>query len=626
MTEHQVEPLSEDEKLSPGEFMSDLPDNKKVSDEDLGLVENKQLAQQAEEWEESDPPKGKKRGRPSKKTVQRQKWSREMGYEEWVDAIESKLGWQNPGVEVKLERIQPEWHKGIKVGGLLDSRECAPFSQREVMQRFGGGTYQIVVTGPRPEPGLPPISYKKRFSCAGIPKIDDSIDPDHGVGQQYKSPHAHEVEKGAVGHLGALTEQLMAAQLSGGGGGDSDSPLLERSFEAFKQLTDERARAREESAARQVEEAEKRYKDAKGEVDRLREEMERSRRELEGKAIESRNEMNSVLTTMLPTFNDSAARQVQHMMATFQAREERIETQHAKEIDSMQRTHNAALQQAEVLRQSELQRLEAMFTNQIGIISAELAGVKTQLEGERNENRKLRADIMRTHTEQLTRYQQEQDPIATMGKYAQVAEFAREFVPSMGGGASSSGPLSDDAPDYMKLISQVASSFGPAISQVLQARQEGQDQQGPPQPQMTPQQAMAIQQAQVAQAQQRQAAAMQSPGAVSQPQGPPSLPPPRVKPQRVTVSKGEMDKAMTLLATVKTAGTSASDAATAAMQHVDQGVLKAVSERPPDIVISEIERHGILPAVLSDEEGRTYLVEVLDTLKKLTDQPGTATG
>lgn len=602
----QIEPLSPDEELPEGTMPPEPPET--ISDDDLGRVENKQLQRQVEEKAEREEKQGKRRKKgPTRKTIQRQKMSREMSYEEWVDAIETKVGWQNPGVEVKLERIQPEWHKGLKVGGLLDSRECAPFSQKEVMERFGGGTYQIIVTGPRSEPGLPPVSYKKRFSCAGIPRVDEGVNPDSGVGTQYKSPHEHEVERGAVGHLGNLTEQLLTAQLSGDRRG-GDSPLLERSFQAFKQLTDERAKAREDAAMQARQDAEVRYEQAKAETERLRVEMEQSRREMERKNSDTRNEMNNVLTSMLPTFNDNASRQVQHMMATFQAREERIETQHAKEIESLQRNHGAALQQAEMLRQAELQRIEAMFTNQLGIVQAELTSVKSQLEGERAENRKLREEIMKNHTEQLTRFQQEQDPIANISKYAQVVEVAKEFIPSLGGGGDGPG-LSDDAPDYMKLISQVASSFGPAISQVLQARQEGQMQ-----PQLTPEQAMAIQQQRMMMQAQQQAQQHQAP------QGPPQLEPP----QKVTVSKGEMEKAMTLLATVKTSGTSASDAAAAAMQHINQGVLKAVAARSSGAVVSEIERHGLLPAVLSDEEGRAYLVEVLKTLRTLTSKPGTS--
>ncbi|MCW4027761.1 MAG: hypothetical protein NWE76_09810, partial [Candidatus Bathyarchaeota archaeon] len=494
--EDALDPVTPEEELQDDENISP-PSPQPVSDDDLGLVGNKQLERRiAEEEEEDDEPKRgrkkKKRG-PSKKTVQRQKWSREMSFEEWVAAIETKLGWQNPGVEVQLTRIQPEWHKGVKVGGLLDSRECAPFSQKEVMERFGGGTFQVVVSGPRPEPGLPPISYKKRFSCAGIPKIPDSIAPDDNVGQKYRSPHEHEVEKGAVSHLGALTEQLMAAQLSGGGKGAGE-PLLEKSFNAFKQLTDDRAKAREEAAHQARIDAESRYNLAKEEAERLRVEMERSRVDSERKSEAARGEMNTIITTMLPQLNDSASKQIQYMMATFQSREERIEANQAKEIESIQRGHNTALQQAEMLRQAELQRIEAMFTNQMGIVQAELVGYKTQLEAERIENRKLREEIMKLHTEQLSRYQQEQDPIAAMGKYAQVAEFAKEFVGGSGGGGEN---LSDEAPDYMKLISQVATSFGPAISQVLEAR--GGVSAGPQAPgpqQLSPQQEMAIHQAQ----------------------------------------------------------------------------------------------------------------------------------
>ncbi|MBW2674547.1 MAG: hypothetical protein JRD89_14240, partial [Deltaproteobacteria bacterium] len=138
---------------------------------------------QAEEEEEPAPRRGRKKKKLTK-TAQRQRTAREMLYDEWCDSIEEKCGWEAPGVRVRLERIEPEWYKidpqggPVKVGGLLDHRESGRFSESEIRERFGGGTFQIIASIPNiNKPGYPPVTYKKRFSVAGVPKLPRDMAP-----------------------------------------------------------------------------------------------------------------------------------------------------------------------------------------------------------------------------------------------------------------------------------------------------------------------------------------------------------------------------------------------------------------------------------------------------------------
>jgi hypothetical protein len=625
--EMEVPSFEKDEFLGPDDSVpipmkaSDLP-----SDDDLGLVGGV-VGAAMDDDEEEEEEKPKKRGRPkkgkrkmSRKTVAQQVRSREMSYQEWCEFIDQKIGWDTPGTEARLSRIQPEWWKGLKVGGLLDTRESGKFTEREILERFGGGTYEVYCIGLR-EPGLPPLQYKKRFSIAGAPRLPEDMAPGD-LGAMKPGGHTMattEAEKTAVSHLGSITDRL----LSGGGSDGASAKVYQDAYDRTRAADQDRIRAREEMAERAVKEADVRYERAREEADRARREMEEARAEAQSRINEAATHSNSIIATLLPTFSDNAARQVQQAMTSFQAREERIEADHAKEIAAMQRSQEMALERAEQQRAAELARVEAMFHGQLGMVQSELATVRAQLEAERNQANGLREEIRKLHMEQISHYQKEQDPIAAISKYQAVAEFAKEVLPQAGGGDGAGG-LSDDAPDYMKLIAHATQTLGPAISQALQLKQQQADpaayaaMQQQQQMEMARQQQMAL----AAQTQQQQQQEMPPP----QPTQAMVPAPPPGPPQNVQVSAGELKKALEVLSTVKVSGTQAADAASAAMTHGDHAVLRAISERPPDKVIEEIDRHGLLPGPLSSDEGRSYLMEVLQHLKQMTHQPGSAVG
>jgi len=388
-------------------------------------------------------------------------------------------------------------------------------------------------------------------------------------------------------------------------GGGVAPEVYERAYGQAREAQEDRARRREEMAESQVREFERRAQLAREEADHARQSAEAVREEARRQIQDASRAGDNILTALIPTFNESANQQVQQTIAAFQAREQRIEADHAKAMANEQRSQDMALERAEQQRSAEMARLEAMYQSMVGTAHAELAALRVQLEGERNQSNSLREEIRKLHMEQISAYQKDNDPIAALGKYQAVADFAREVLPQQSTGDEPGG-LSPDAPDYMKLLAHATQTLGPAINQAIQMKQEAGQQ--PPQQQLTPEQAAYLQQMEQQKQQQAIIQAQQQP-------------PPAV---RVQIDQGELQKALDLLASVKNSGTEPSDAATAAMSHGDQRVLREISSRPPAKLIEELDRHGMLPNELTSEEGREYLMEVLKHLKTLTHAPGVA--
>jgi len=610
MSDPIMDPVDPSEELSPEELGYNPPMGLPPTDEELGMEPERTFEE--DDGDEDEEPRSKKKGKkrkPSRTTVNRQKNSREMTFDEWCLHIDEKIGWNAPGVEVRLTRIQPTWWKGISVGGLLDTRSSGKYSEQEVMERFGGGHFQVDVSGPRADGkvGLPPISFKKRLHIAGAPKISDDAHPGDLGSRAPQQVKDDKTENTAVNHLGRLTAQLFEASQKGSHGD-------EKYFSSTMAAHEDRVRAREQMAQERVNEAETAKRRAEEELEHVRENVRREQREMEEKMRQSAQENNNLMAALLPAFSQNANQQVQQTMATFQAREQRIESDHAKEIQQMQRSHEMSLERADQQRVAELARQDAMYQSQIGILQAQLTTAQSQLDAERLANVQLRDEIRKLHMEQLTAYAKDRDPLEQISKMQAFNEMAKEVIGGAGGSAGPGG-LSDEAPDYMKLLAHGVETLGPAIQAVLGAKKEAQQQAQAPQERMVQVQTPDGQVHTITESQARQIQAAQQ-------QQRAQLGPQQKPPEKVKIKAGELKKALEILAAVRPSGTTPEDAAQAAMTHGDHAVLKALSSRPPDQVIEQIDAKGILPAPLADEEGRKYLKEVLQHLRQLASAPG----
>ncbi|MBU2515896.1 hypothetical protein KJ966_31640 [bacterium] len=529
--------------------------------------------------------RGKKKRQAKKGTTEKQKTSREMTFEEWCARMDRDFGWDGPGVECRLIRLYPRTVGNIPTAGLVDRISGAHFTIPDVQERHGGGAYEMELHAPALGPNKPPQVRRKRFDISGSPKTL-AADPKDGMppalaDQQGQSMHPA-VEKGLVGLVDRMQERAWKERNAAGGGFDPKaiSHPYESAMRTMQESMEGRAVAREGAAREAVQAAQTRESEARMLAEQARQELERVQRETQLRVEKVTAEGSNMLATLLPTFNEGAARQVQHMAQTFEAREARIETGHIKEVDQLARLHEAQLMQLHTTHQAELARIEASFAAQIGILQQQLEFYRLQTATMQVENTKLRDDLMQQRLAQLEALKVERDPMTKISELQQFRDMAKDFI---GGGEEA------EETGWMKIINNGLSTLGPLVEQVVGAR--AQQQQAAPQQALVTQQQMA-------------------------PQVPRQPPSPR-EPEGVKLKKEDVAEAMQALTNIYISKTPPEMAAAAAAQHLDHKLLRALARKDADQLMDKLQSESLVEGPLLSQEGRDYMKIVLETLRNI---------
>jgi hypothetical protein len=572
--------------------------------------------------------RGSKRRLPPE-TVRKQAASRAMDIADWIDAVEHQYGsLDQPGVKLQLERLSPQYKDGVTVGGILDAWESRkPNYPMEVIEEWGGGVFRLKVQVNKM--GQPPRNLKKQFEVGGVtkvktPKVPWDLtggpataggQPSYGPPPQHGSTHPM-VEKRAMDIVSDQMADLRkrANERPTDGYNAALMQQLEGTYRATGAQVAEavaaRAQAQEAAAARQVQLAEQREAEARGAADQARLEVERLQRETTEKIARATAESHNMLGVLLPTFSENASRQVDSMTQTFLQREARIETQHAKEVDALYRQHESELRQGAMQHQAEITRLETVYTGQLQMLQTQLQMLHTQLADERRSNDQLRNEQAQLRTEQVTNLLKQADPIEKLQQLGSLRELVGEILP--GGGGEGDG-LSDEAPDWMKMINSVAGSLGPAIGQIIEARNAGAQ---PQQPQLTPQQLAMLQQQQLLAQQQQQGLVAYGAGAPAPARPARAGTQQAIATPQVAFDRHDLESAVDMLESIRNSGTPPADAASAATKHLPHDMLRELARRTPAKVVEQLEAAGILKGQLLTDDGKTYVVEFLQGLRQ----------
>lgn len=590
----------------------------------------------AEDGSEDDiegapPPETSSKGTPKKKgrkpkaeTTARQVNSRSLDFDDWVAAVEKRHGsLEQPGTVITLVRNAPKYLPGGQlVGGVLDQWTSRKPKLPELIEQWGGGELEVKIQINKM--GSPPINLRKQVSVGHAPKVRaPAIPADQGGGLGAPPPAAAggsmhpAVEKRAMDIVADEVKHLREQARSPGGSGGT-SPDLLRQMESIYAATgdqvsravSERALAREEAAKRQVEMAEQRYNEAAKAAEAARAEVDKMQRETAEKIQRATAESQGMLGTLLPVFSENASRQVDSMTQTFLQREARIEAQHAKEVDALYRQHEAEVRQREMQHGAEMTRLETVYTGQLQMLQTQVQQLQMQLEVERRDNTALRNDMAQLRNEQVANLLKQSDPIEKLQQLGSLRDVVGEMLPGLGGGDGGDG-LSEDAPDWMKMINSVAGYVGPAIGQVLEARQ----QQGAG----AQQQQLAAMQYQQMLAAQQQAAGYPGGQAMVPAQRPPARAgtPNAQAAGQVAFDRADLAAAVDMLNSIMDSGTPAADAASAATKHLPHDMLRELARRTPEKVLDQLEQAGVLHGSLLTAEGRTYGVAFLKALREV---------
>jgi hypothetical protein len=549
----------------------------------------------------------------SKAAREQQKQTREMTVEEWLTWCDGKWGWDRPGVNCYLEREYPRQINGVPSAGRVATRSGGHFSVDEVQELYGGGEYTMSISVPAEQYGKAPTISRKRFSVSGSPKLS-AVQVDAAQADAITSGNGGGIgmapDKNFYGMLDKQlerNERLWRDRVKSDGNvspADIRAPY-EQSMKAITEAAERGANERIRAAEQLAADKEAKANEAREEVRRVKLEMRDFEEQQRLKVQEAVTRSSDLLGALLPTFSENAARQVDQITRTFEAREARIEEGHSREMQQQMQMHQAQLQQIAQTHQAEMARAEATWTAQRGLLEQQLQHAHMELMALREESKRLRDEQLALRVSQFESLQKERDPMTKLGELAQLREAVGDLGFGGGGGGEGEGDLGD-APAWMKLFNNVVNSAAPVVQAAFGQREQagpGGPLAGPPagpralvpqgQQQLTPEQAQAIAQTRAAQAAQAQAQA-----------------------RKTRVAKKDVRALMATVGQAFLAKTPAERVVEIAAKHpdVDTELLRVLTRKEPDRVLAELDNAELIPDQLRSTEGRAYLTAMLKVL------------
>lgn len=602
--------------VTPDEELEDLePDDGDDGEQDPGDETDDDVDDIAAQAQDTYASKRKRRKKGAKKAQDPQATAAQMASKtmdiiQWIDYIDRTVGWARAGVVCEIWRVHPQWYNQIKTEGFIDKRAGGCFEPEEIREMYGGGEYEMVCRIPPEGTKRGPRARRKRFSIIGAPKTGAATEPPKDAGPPpEKNPRT---EASVVELLGRSMERAWES----GGGAGADLDALRGPYESTQKVMrdnyDSTLRSQIAAHERITEEAERKADDARKERDEALRELRRQQEQTELKIREATTRNNDLVATLIPTLSENSARQVEHALKTFEAREARIETQHAKEIESLHRYHEAQIRQERTAMEAQIARVETSYQSQLGLLQQQLQHFQLTNQTLSADNTRLRDEMMQLRIGQLESLKQDNDPIAALTKLAELRDNA-EGLGIFGGGKGEGGDDLEGMPTWLKAVVPLGSKLADAVTAVAQAKNGPGMAPGMMPPGLSPEQQHAFMLQQQAAAQQQQ---MMVPA--GGPAGPPVAPPAPRAPA-VKLKRADVKELMTTVQNIYTSGTPAETAAKAAIAHpdVDRSVLIALARKDPERVINELEAAQLLgDGTLSGPEGKKYIADMLGALRE----------
>jgi hypothetical protein len=506
----------------------------------------------------------------------------ELDLDEWSEAWR----WETPRMSCQISRIAPPYFNNVPVAGFLEKKLGSGYKYEEIVSRFGGGCYELGVSGPLALDRLDVKQLaKKRITIPGDPNLESL--PTGAIDAMQKQGGMRRMNQGSSNtdgklidivqeELHTLRDQVYNREKTSGGSGSMD--LMKEVFETTARQTEkameERAKAKEMAAQTQANFALEMLKLERERAEREREEMKRVEHDLKREMDERiKTPDNSMFMSLLPQFSQSADQRVESVMRTYEAREERLMASHQNSINDLNRMHTTQL---------DAQRM--MFETQIRSMQVEKEMLLRQLEDSRREVDRTKNELMTQVSNAKPKTFPEQ-----MMEYQMITDAIKGMVPSPPG----EGSIADDIEQpWLRSIMKLAEkgmTIAPGVIEAMQQRKAMAQQ-----PQMIPQpQPMAMV---------------------------PQQPRPQVQPPRIKIDRKQLQMAAEFIngvLTSKLSGQSAptpDEIASAAVQMVDNQVLRELARRDPEKVIDELIRAGIFTGPSTTPEGKEYIKQLLEIL------------
>lgn len=537
---------------------------------------------------------------------------------------QEKFNWEL-GLKVKLHRNSPTLFKGMQVGGHLETRENAPYTFEEIKERFGGGMYEIFISGPKQLGDRPTAIGRKQFSIAGDPSLENlpihvqAVSAGMTPGQQQGgsdqvSPQA---QASLVGLLGKQLDKQDESRTVAG----ADPDLFREMRQSVEGSAQSQVEVIKDAAEKEAALLKTQLEELRQNNEKLRAETEALRQQSQHAVDSARTESSSLLSTLIPTFSNEAHQRSQQAMQDADARCARMQDQHSRDVAAVEQRAQMQIDNMRAMFDAQLLNQATVFEGRIKQLETELALARARGEHFENEARQLQG----RNTELLMKQMEKADPV----KQAQYMATLKETLGALGGGGDEGGGLSDEASDAMKMIYALSQGFGPVAS-ALSQRLTGAAPPGhqmpeyaqPPMPQHVPPHPPQLEPAPRAltrpapRQMQRPQRTLRPPERKASPQPQPqqAAPPPQPKPA-VRLRKADLANGVGLLNAAMLGGTPPVKAADAAAQQLDRPTMRELAKRKPQAVYDSLATNDLLEGPLATPDGAAYLTEFLIELR-----------
>ncbi|MHC4175888.1 MAG: hypothetical protein ACYSWU_00165 [Planctomycetota bacterium] len=315
-------------------------------------------------------------------------------------------------IKVRLARLSPTKHRGVKVDGALETYQ-EPVTVDRIKEEHGGGKFQIRVEGYRRDP-----KTKKRrwgyiegrtFDVAGAPKLDSLLNADDEEDEQQASSN---------GENQGLASQAMNVM----------TQQVRESREEARQLRDSRA----DSGGKDLEMLELILAPMREEMKALRERLaDKDDRLVEALNKEPDNTGQERLFGIMESKEATHSNNLEAIRQQYEARMARREDFHLEELKRYEARFERELAEVRSACQREVHTLKSAHQQ---AMDSQRHGFEMRIDGLRDIQKRLEREVNKAETETVAlRTRKEQGPIDQIQNLVTVKEAFEALVPSGGG-------------------------------------------------------------------------------------------------------------------------------------------------------------------------------------------------
>ena len=318
-------------------------------------------------------------------------------YDDWLRGFQ----WDWPDMKCKLERKSPGFVNGVQCSGYLEERNT-PYPLAEIHQRWGGGLYEVRISGPRKWPQDQRIASlgRKHIVISGKPILDGNALPQdvqmsRNTGSGDPVLNSGPAQKGFMDIIGTLTTQAIDMAKGGGNGNNTSMQnIYKQSQDTVEKTAEARIAAIKDSADKEATMLRREADSAMKEVSQLKTDINQLTNTFQERIATASHGSTELLAALLPSMNQNTQQQVENVIRSYESREQRISQQAQADSANLQRFFEMREQNMNTMHNAQIETLKSSFNNQITLLQGQLQIVVAKQDLVERENKNLRDQLM----------------------------------------------------------------------------------------------------------------------------------------------------------------------------------------------------------------------------------------